>query len=89
MMLAIMPSMTGKDEPLRKRRLIPTGDCWCGCGQETELGKFFRSGHDKIAEAAVIRIEYGTVPEFLVKHGYGPDGKNPRDELERDRQKKR
>ena len=35
----------------------------------------------------MIRIEYGTVPEFLVKHGYGPDGKNPRDELERARQK--
>ena len=77
--------MNTKDADGRRRRLIPTGDCWCGCGQETELGKFFRSGHDKIAEAAVIQIEYGTVAEFLSKHGYRPDGKNPRRELERAR----
>jgi len=89
MMLAIMPSMDAKDETGPRRRLIPTGDCWCGCGQETELGKFFRSGHDKIAEAAVIRVEYGTVPEFLVKHGYGPGGRNPRDELGRVRENQR
>lgn len=80
-MLGIMPSMLTKDEGRRRKRLIPTGDCWCGCGQETELGKFFRSGHDKVAEAAVIQVEYGTVAEFLSKHGFGPGRRNPRHEL--------
>ena len=64
------------------RRLIPTGECWCGCGEEATLGSFFRAGHDKVAESAVINIEYGGVAEFLAEHGYGPGGKNPRNELE-------
>ena len=71
-----------------KKRLIPTGDCWCGCGEEAVLGKFFRSGHDKVAEAAVIKLEYGSVPEFLVRHGYGPGGKNARAEMERAKETK-
>jgi hypothetical protein len=64
-------------------RLLPTGTCWCGCGSETPVGSFFRPGHDKYAEAAVISIEYGGVPEFLEEHGYGPSGKKAREELER------
>ena len=80
--------MTSKDVARRGRRLIPTGDCWCGCGQETELGKFFRSGHDKVAEAAVIQVEYGTVAGFLSRHGYGPGGRNPRHELTRLREQR-
>jgi hypothetical protein len=63
-------------------RLIPTGYCWCGCQAEAGLGSFFLPGHDKIAESAVLLVEYGGVPEFLAKHGYGPDGKNPRKALE-------
>jgi len=31
----------------------------------------------------VIKAEYGTVPDFLEKHGYGPGGKNPSIELKR------
>lgn len=55
-------------------RLIPTGNCWCGCGKEVGLGKFFAAGHDKAAEAALIAVKYGgSVPEFLHTHGYGPD----------------
>jgi hypothetical protein len=57
-------------------RLIPTGECWCGCGSEAAIGKFFSPGHDKTAESRVIREEYGSVPEFLVEHGYQPGGKN-------------
>ena len=53
-------------------RLLPTGECWCGCGEEVGLGKFFLPGHDKKAEAEVIRKEYGGVPQFVVQHGYGP-----------------
>ena len=58
------------------KRLLPTGECWCGCGAETAIGSFFLPGHDKTAESAVISVEYGGVPGFLVRHGYGPGGKN-------------
>ena len=63
-------------------RLIPTGECWCGCEKETGIGSFFLPGHDKLAEAAVIRIKYGGVPEFLKEHGFGPGERNARRELE-------
>ena len=59
------------------KRSIPTGTCWCGCGAEVPVGSFFVSGHDKRAEADVIEIEYGGIPEFLEALGYGPGGKNP------------
>ena len=59
------------------KRLLPTGGCWCGCGVDTSIGSFFLPGHDKTAESAVISVEYGGVPRFLVQHGYGPGGKNP------------
>ena len=52
--------------------MVPTGECWCGCGAETMSGSFFPPGHDKTAESAVISVEYDGVPEFLVQHGYGP-----------------
>ena len=63
------------------KRLLPTGECWCGCRRETGIGSFFLPGHDKVAESAVISVEYGGVPQFLVQHGYGPDGKNPQYEV--------
>jgi hypothetical protein len=63
-------------------KLIPTGECWCGCGQGARRGSFFLPGHDKKAESAVILVEYGSVPEFLAKHGYAPGGKNPLASLE-------
>ncbi|MFJ8677204.1 hypothetical protein [Streptomyces sp. NPDC093589] len=57
----------------KKPRLIPTGNCWCGCGKEVGLGKFFAAGHDKTAESALIALKYGgSVPHFLHAHGYGP-----------------
>lgn len=56
-------------------KLIPTGDCWCGCGLRASRGAFFAPGHDKRAESAVIKVEYGTVPDFLEKHGFGQMGK--------------
>ena len=69
------------------KRLLPTGECWCGCGAETAIGSFFLPGHDKTAESAVISVEYGDVPRFLVKHGYGPEGKNALREVARWRSK--
>lgn len=54
-------------------RLIPTGNCWCGCGEPVGLGSFFARGHDKVAEAALLAAEYGGhVPQLLHKHGFGP-----------------
>lgn len=53
-------------------RLIPTGKCWCGCTKDVGLGKFFASGHDKIAEAALMALKYdGSVAQLLHAHGYG------------------
>ena len=54
----------------------PTGSCWCGCGNETGPGSFFAPGHDRKAEAAIVRLEYGSVARLLEEHGYGPGGKN-------------
>ena len=67
----------------KERRLLPTGECWCGCETEIPIGSFFAAGHDKVAESAVILMEYGGVPEFLVHHGFGPQGRNARAELDR------
>lgn len=59
---------------MSKPRLIPTGFCWCGCGKEIGLGKFFTSGHDKVAEAALMAVRYeASVPRLLTEHGFGPD----------------
>lgn len=54
------------------KRLSPTGECWCGCGEDAGLGKFFLPGHDRKAESEVILKEYGGVPQFVAQHGYGP-----------------
>src|SRR5688500_2071019 len=61
------------------QRALPTGYCWCGCGQETGSRAFFVSGHDRIAEANVVFMAYGGVPELLLAHGYGPGEKNLND----------
>ena len=61
----------------------PTGECWCGCGGRPEgKGSYFVQGHDKYAQSAVVKVEYGSIVELLVDHGYGPGGKNPRQERE-------
>ncbi|MEU2878328.1 hypothetical protein ACWEL8_01760 [Streptomyces sp. NPDC004690] len=52
----------------------PTGRCWCGCGQETGAGAYFRPGHDKTAEAAVLATRYGnSVVRLLAHHGFSPE----------------
>ena len=64
-------------------RILPTGECWCGCGRETGLGSFFIQGHDKFAESAILTMKYGKrapVAQFVLEHGYGPGGKNLREE---------
>lgn len=53
--------------------LLPTGECWCGCGRTPTLrGKFFLPGHDRVVLFEVLAAEYGDTAEFLVRHGYGP-----------------
>jgi hypothetical protein len=60
-------------------RLIPTGECWCGCGKEVPVGAFFSPGHDKTAESRVIREVFGDVATFVAAFGYAPDGSRPVD----------
>lgn len=74
-----------------RKRLIPNGYCLCGCGSETKLGSFFIQSHDRRAEAAVIRLEYGNLARFLDEHGYGnePGKKNAMEELEKLKERER
>lgn len=57
-----------------------TGQCWCGCGGATK--EWFVPGHDSEAVWHVIRTKYGTTAQFLAHHGFGPDGKNIRAQLD-------
>ena len=66
----------------KKKRLLPTGECWCGCGEEVPVRSFFRPGHDKRAEAAVATVVYGGIANMLEAHGFGPGKRNPVRELE-------
>lgn len=63
-------------------RLLPTGECWCGCARQVPVGSFFAQGHDKVAESAVILTTWGGVPEFMVAHGFGPGGRNAKTTLD-------
>ncbi|MBA2324531.1 MAG: hypothetical protein H0V92_11150 [Pseudonocardiales bacterium] len=64
--------------PSKRVTAYPMGKCYCGCGAElVDPRAFFQAGHDKRAEARVIREEYGNVPNFLIAHGYGPDTPPP------------
>ena len=56
------------------KRLIPDGQCWCGCGAEVPLGRFFLPGHDRRAIQRVIVREYGSAAQFLSKHAAAPGG---------------
>lgn len=57
-------------------RLIPNGFCWCGCGKQVGLGKFFAQGHDKIAEAAYMAVHHeASVARLLADTGFAPGGK--------------
>jgi hypothetical protein len=65
--------MATKEAEMRTR-LMPTGECWCGCGAESAIGSFFLAGHDKVAESRVIQVQFGGVPELLAHYGYQPGG---------------
>ena len=65
-----------------RKRVFPTGVCWCGCGEEVPVTAFFVSGHDRRAESNVIKVVYGSVAQFLDAHGFGPGGRNANQEGE-------
>ena len=50
-----------------------TGKCWCGCGEDTDT--FFAPGHDRRAERALLRLEYGGghTAKWIANLGYSPD----------------
>jgi len=56
--------------------LKPNGECWCGCGGSTALGKFWLPGHDSTARQAVIEREFGDTVDMLHALGYGPGRRN-------------
>lgn len=58
---------------MAKQEHEPTGRCWY-CGDTVGPKSFFCAGHDRAAEAAIIKSEYGSIAGFVVAHGYGPDG---------------
>jgi hypothetical protein len=66
------------------KRLMPTGECWCGCGEETPVGAFFKPGHDRRSEAMLIKLLYGSVAGFLDAYGFKPGGRNLKDEYEKE-----
>ncbi|KOU43181.1 hypothetical protein ADK54_17795, partial [Streptomyces sp. WM6378] len=52
---------------------MPTGDCFCGCGGEAGIGRWFVLGHDITAGAALRAVQGGvSLPERLVESGFGP-----------------
>jgi hypothetical protein len=65
---------------MQLKELMPTGECWCGCGKAVGAGSFFAPGHDKWAEGYVTKTRYGSVAGYLDAHGYGPDRRNARKE---------
>ncbi|MEW1762461.1 hypothetical protein AB0393_38910 [Streptomyces cyaneofuscatus] len=63
---------------------MPTGECFCGCGGEAEIGRFFIRGHDITAGAALRAVEGGlTLPQRLAAAGYGPQRSVVQEAVER------
>jgi hypothetical protein len=59
-----------------RHNLKPNGECWCGCGGVTALGKFLIPGHDSYARKAVLEREFGDTVDLLDALGYGPGRRN-------------
>lgn len=58
------------------QRIMPTGECFCGCNNVTSIGSYFVAGHDRKAEAWLTEMRHKNSVGRLVKLGYGPGGKN-------------
>lgn len=60
---------------------VPTGQCYCGCGEGVGRGAFFRIGHDKKATSILdAMLHGGSVADRVVDHGYGPGQRSLRAE---------
>lgn len=63
------------------------GKCWCGCQEPTN--GYWRAGHDRKAQQALLEMVYGEgmVADWLAQLGYGPDNIviDSRDKLMKDR----
>lgn len=60
----------------KTKRVLPTGECWDGCGTDVPRGAFFVPGHDRRADSMLIKMKYGGVAEFLAEEGYAPAERN-------------
>lgn len=58
------------------QRIMPTGECFCGCGAATAIGSYFVQGHDRKTEAWLTEMRYSNSVGRLVALGYGPGGEN-------------
>ncbi|WP_328373079.1 hypothetical protein OG800_49635 (plasmid) [Streptomyces sp. NBC_00445] len=47
--------------------------CFCGCGENAEVGRWFIQGHDVTAAAALRAVEELRLPRQLVAAGFGPE----------------
>ena len=56
--------------------------------KDLRAGRFFPLGHDKTAASAMISIEYGGAPRFLVPYGREPGGNNSIRDVDRGRSKR-
>lgn len=67
--------MSEQGRPHKQEDILahPTGKCFCGCGADTKPTAFFVPTHDRTAESRVIKEEYGSIADFVLAHGYGPD----------------
>lgn len=53
---------------------MPTGHCFCGCGQEVGIGRWFVSGHDITAADALRAVQGGlSLAQLLAEAGFGPE----------------
>lgn len=59
-----------KSSGTRHVAVRPTGKCFCGCKGDVADGVFFLPGHDRKAESAFIKQQFGGVAEMLAAHGY-------------------
>jgi hypothetical protein len=60
---------------------VPTGVCYCGCGESVGRSSLFKIGHDKKATSILDAILHdGSVADRILDHGYGPGQRSLRAE---------
>ena len=60
---------------------VPTGLCYCGCGESVGRGSLFKIGHDKKATSILDAMRHGgSVADRILAHGYGPGQRSLRAE---------